>query len=62
MHGLMMRGVNCQSMVATRHSNHFVALPSVYTPYVSMVFERRRLIGSGVLYRIVNQCLGASTG
>ena len=48
-------------MVDARRSNHFVALLSVYTPYVTMGFERRRLIGSDVFYGIVNQSLGAST-
>jgi len=44
------RGVTCEDMVDTRHSNHLVALLSVYTPYVTIDFERCRLIGSEVLY------------
>lgn len=47
------RGVTCQDMVDmvdTRHSNHFVALPS---PYFTIDSERRRLIVSEILYGIV---------
>lgn len=45
-------------MVDTRHSNHFVAILSVYTPYITMDFEQRRLIGSEVLCGIIYQSLG----
>lgn len=53
MHELMMRVV-----LIVRNSNHFVAILSVYTSYVTLDFEQRRLIGSEVLYGIIYQSLG----